>query len=137
MGRLALEIARDSMARGEKHLQEQGFNLTAADISLIACIPVDGCTANIIARKLGITKQAVSKKVASLESRGFLQRMSCEEDGRAFTVEYTSKGVDALEAALEGVQELSRVYSRSFGQKRFADLLNELQEFVSAVGIDL
>src|SRR5690606_37083162 len=49
-----------------------------------------------VARRMGISKQAVAKAVKELEEDGLLARAPDAADGRAFLVTFTEEGVEFL-----------------------------------------
>ncbi len=55
----------------------------------------EGCTAGWLSDTLGLTKSAVTKKLDSLESRGFVRRTKSTDDGRVRILELTDEAESA------------------------------------------
>jgi DNA-binding MarR family transcriptional regulator len=57
---------------------------------------------------LGVTKQAVSQVIDTLETRGYLQRSPDPDDRRRIRLELTELGLQVVDAVVEGVEAVDR-----------------------------
>lgn len=72
-------------------------------LTLIMC-KGDGCTMNLISRKLGLSTAAVTGIADSLERERLIKREKTENDRRSYTLKTTEKGADLLVAFTGGGQ---------------------------------
>ena len=101
--------ARDSFDRIYRALTilEQCFdenrgtvNLTYKEMMYIYLIDfTDGCTVSKLAETIGVSLPAVTKRINSLEERGFVTRTRSEGDGRVKTIGLSDKGREEARAA--------------------------------------
>jgi DNA-binding MarR family transcriptional regulator len=95
---------------------------------------VDGpATIGVLAERLGITQQAVSKSIADLERRGYVRRFVDAADARARRVALTARGAAAIEAGRRHRAALQDELSERLGPRRVGgarrlllDVLDEL-----------
>ena len=68
-------------------------NLTYKEMMYIYLIDfTDGCTVSKLAETIGVSLPAVTKRINSLEERGFVTRTRSEGDGRVKTIGLSDKG---------------------------------------------
>ena len=94
--------ARDSFDRMYRAvtIMEQCFDenrgtvdLTYKEMMYIYLIDfTDGCTVSKLAETIGVSLPAVTKRINSLEERGFVTRTRSEGDGRVKTIGLSEKG---------------------------------------------
>lgn len=78
---------------------EQLDGLTSRQLmTMIAIIhlPEDETSLNNIARKLGTSKQNVKQLVANMESKGYVQMLPSQHDGRSYNIKITGSGRQSL-----------------------------------------
>ena len=86
-----------------------------------------GATQKELAEKLELAPSTVTRFLETLESKGYVKKTCCNEDGRAMTVEATRKG-RALEKDLEAASaQLSQVVSEALGEKHASELVKVLR----------
>lgn len=104
-------------------LQQAGFDdVSEADLQILRFVRPEGSTAKEITALAGISKQAVGKTLASLESTGYLQRQPHAADGRARLVTFTPRGEALLWAAIGHIAGVEQAYATQLGAERFGDL---------------
>lgn len=92
-----------------------------------------GIRATVLADRLGITKQAVSKLLKELESSGVVERVRDPADARAQLVRITAAGRQGM---LDGLEELKRLEAELAGEigiLRMADLHEGLAAMLAAL----
>jgi DNA-binding MarR family transcriptional regulator len=80
-----------------------------------------------IAGLLGVTKQAASKLVATMEEAGYVRRVAHPGDGRARTVALTDRGLRLLDAVEEIYAELEAEWAAVLGAARVEALRTDLE----------
>lgn len=89
----------------ERFRRETGRELRAAHTTLLPHIDLDGTNQTELARRVGISKQAVGQLVRELEASGAVVRERDPADGRAWLVRFSEEGRAGL---LEGLAVLRR-----------------------------
>ncbi len=92
----------EAMARVQRRLPEARL----AHTTLLPHIDLDGTRQTEIARRAGITKQAVGQLVDELIGIGMLRRDPDPADGRAQLVRFTDDGIAQLLAGLDVLDEV-------------------------------
>jgi DNA-binding MarR family transcriptional regulator len=96
--------------------------LRAAHTALFPHLDADGVRGADLAKKLGVTKQAVSQLVTELEDWGVVEQIADPQDGRAKLVRFTKKGEQALLQGLAVLGELEKELSHKIGKRRMQEL---------------
>ena len=119
LGRLLLLARQDFLSRiGE------GMDRTGSDPSLQArgrllpYVDVEGTRSIDLARRMGVSKQAVARMVKDLEDDGLLCRDADEADGRASLVRFTEEGLDYLTRMHQVIEQIERSYEDLVGKRQ-------------------
>jgi DNA-binding MarR family transcriptional regulator len=96
--------------------------LRAAHTALFPHLNAEGVRGADLAKKLGVTKQAVSQLVTELEEWGVVEQIPDPQDGRAKLVRFTKKGEQALLQGLAVLGELEAELSDKIGKRRMQEL---------------
>jgi DNA-binding MarR family transcriptional regulator len=100
---------------------------TLATNQLMLMIDVEGTTVSELARRVGVTKQAMADTVDSLESHGLVTRQPHQHDRRARLVTLTDEGYTALQAGVEVVTAMHERWSGLLGDHDMSELFTLLQ----------
>jgi DNA-binding MarR family transcriptional regulator len=126
LARLLLERFRwfDQALLSSLH-ERLGVELTSAQSLLFASLPFDGARQSDLARRLGVSRQAVNELVRGLEQQGLVEVVPDPESGRSKLVRPTRRGRESIEVALQTFAGLedelrSRIGDRSVDQLRRA-----------------
>jgi DNA-binding MarR family transcriptional regulator len=132
VGQLLLKGARllDERALGRVNRKGPGVVLRPAHTSLLPHIDREGTRLTELARRLGVTKQAVGQLVGDLESTGVLARIDDPEDGRAKLVRFTDKGLQAIHHGLSVLRDIEGQLTQRLGARRMRELHAALAEIV-------
>ncbi|NML43374.1 winged helix-turn-helix transcriptional regulator [Ramlibacter sp. G-1-2-2] len=118
IGRLLLLARRDFLARLGDLMGGPDETVLAARGRLLPYIDIEGTRSVDLARRLGVTKQAVGRLVKDLEEDGLLCRETDGADGRAFLVKFTDTGLDYLTRMHKCISQIERDYERMVGGER-------------------
>jgi DNA-binding MarR family transcriptional regulator len=94
----------------------------------------EGAKVAEVARRLGVSKQAAAKTVASLEVLGYAERVPHPSDGRAALVRRTSWGNELLDLSASALDEIRAAWAGSLGQARLRELEGDLATMAGDAG---
>jgi DNA-binding MarR family transcriptional regulator len=117
-GRLLLLARRDFLRRLAIKMHGPSETVMQARGRLLPYIDVEGTRSVDLARRMGVTKQAVGKLVRDLEQDGLLYREQDDADGRAFLVKFTDAGLEYLTRMHKCIAQIEREYERVIGAER-------------------
>lgn len=103
----------------------------------LQAIGPDGTTASQLGRRLGVTKQAAAKTVASLEWAGYVCREPDPEDGRAVRLLRTPRGEEMLRLSAAFFESYHGRLAQTLGHQRLADLEDDLEQIAGPPGNSL
>jgi DNA-binding MarR family transcriptional regulator len=90
-----------------ERLRAAGFDdQRPADDAAFAHIPGEGIRLTDLARRAGVSKQAMAELVDSLEARGYVERQPDPTDGRAKFVVFSERGWTAVATALDALDDI-------------------------------
>jgi DNA-binding MarR family transcriptional regulator len=110
--------------------------LRAAHTALFPHLSSEGVRGADLAKKLGVTKQAVSQLVTELEDWGVVEQVADPDDGRAKLVRFTKKGEQGLLQGLAVLQALEQELESKIGKRRMQELHTALLALEKAVSDD-
>lgn len=124
VAQLLFKCARLLNERAIARVNQRGSTspLRPAHTSLFPHIDFDGVRITELARRLDISKQAVSQSVAELEELGVVELLSDPADARAKLVRFTSKGAEGIAQGLRVLGELERELETQIGKRRMRAL---------------
>ncbi|RYZ03653.1 MAG: MarR family transcriptional regulator [Myxococcales bacterium] len=96
--------------------------LRASHTALFPHLTSEGVRGADLAKKLGVTKQAVSQLVAELEYWGVVEQVEDPKDGRAKLVRFTPKGEQGLLHGLSVLSALETELGDKIGKRRMQEL---------------
>jgi len=96
-------------------------------VGVLRTIDVDGTRPGELARRAGVTPQAMAEFVRYLESRGYVERVPDPTDGRARLVRLTTRGHEASRAAHVAFDAIETDWKRRLGERRY----NQLKEILA------
>ena len=128
LGRLLLAAHRTLASDLVVELEERGWpDIRASQASLL--LNVDrraGTRLTELARRAGVTKQAMMVVVDELEVRGFVRRTPDPEDGRAKVVRLTARGRTLAAECRRAVAAVESRARRTLGGRRYEGLREAL-----------
>ncbi|QRK04308.1 MarR family transcriptional regulator [Archangium violaceum] len=136
VGQLLLKCARLLDERAVARVNREGeaqARLRPAHTRLVAHIDVEGTRLTELARRLGVTKQAVGQLVEELVQQGTLELAPDPDDKRARRVRFTPRGMGAIAHGLEVLHQLETELARKVGTQRMRALHETLGELLEAL----
>ena len=100
-------------------------------INLFRVIDADGTRPGELARRAGITPQAMAEIVRYLEGHGYAERVPDPADGRARIVRLTPRGKQASAVAARVFTGLEATWEHHLGQRPMAQLRRMLAELAA------
>jgi DNA-binding MarR family transcriptional regulator len=88
-----------------------------------------GATVGELAEHLGITKQAASQMVEELVRKGYVERRSHPDDGRARLIVLSERGWACTRAAEAAATDTVRPWATAIGEGRLRALRSDLARF--------
>lgn len=117
IGRLLLLARRDFLLRLADKMHMDGNLVVHARGRLLPYIDIEGTRSAELARRIGVTKQAVARMVKELEEDGLLIREGDEADGRAQLVKFTESGLKYLKRMHTVITQIESEYERLVGKE--------------------
>jgi DNA-binding MarR family transcriptional regulator len=121
---LLIRCARlvDEEARARINARAGRLVARPTTMALLPHIAHEGTRIVELAEKLGITKQAVSKRVAEMVEEGVVELAPDPEDGRAKLVRFTPLGLQAIHHGLGVLGGLERELEAALGAGKMGEL---------------
>lgn len=131
-GQLLMKAARLFNERALALVRERSWReIRPAHTSLFPHIDLEGTRITEIARRVGISKQAVGQLVDELEEMGAVERVPDPEDGRAKLVRFAqTNGRSVIFDGLEMLRELESDLAEKIGPRRMTALRGVLIDLV-------
>ena len=127
--RLAHQVVRSRLLQA---LAERGLaDINEAYFSLFQYPSIDGMRPSAVAKRLGISKQALNHLLGQLEKLGYLKRRY-ESEGGHVVVRLTERGWRVIETNIAAVRQLEADWQRQLGKQRFTSLKEALRELTAS-----
>ena len=125
---LLFKCARLLNERAIARVEEQpsAIPLRAAHTNLLPHLDLEGVRISELARRLDITKQAVSQTIAELELMDVVETIADPSDGRARLARFTDKGRQAMGQGLTVLKGLEAEIEKTIGKPKFDALQQAL-----------
>jgi DNA-binding MarR family transcriptional regulator len=94
---------------------------------LLGNLDTEGTRISGLARRMGVTRQAVAQLAKEIEAAGFVERRPDPDDGRGVIVAFTPKGRETLAMAVEVMGEIERDYAAVIGTGGYEQLKDQLK----------
>ena len=116
------------MARLLQALADRGLvDINQAYFGLFLYPPIDGMRPIDLAKRLGVSKQALNHLLGQLEKLGYLQRRHEQPNGHA-AVYLTERGWLVVESNVATMRRLEADWQQQLGKERFTSLKAALKE---------
>ncbi len=115
-------------------LVKYGFNgITPAFVSLMSLLDATGDRPTTLAKRAGITKQAISQLIRELEARGYVEQVPDSTDTRAKIVRLTKRGVALYTACADARNELQSAVIAKLGKLKVSRLRRDLIDLAAVL----
>lgn len=122
------------LAAAERANAGRGSSLARSHALVFSHLDADGTRPAEIARRAGISRQAVGQTVAQMKELGLVKLAPDPANRRARLVQPTAKGRKALERSGSGSTAAEKVLSRRIGAARVKSLREALEQDWGAPG---
>jgi DNA-binding MarR family transcriptional regulator len=133
VGQLLFVAARLFNERAMARVHERVPEARMAHTALLPHIDLDGTRSTEIARRAGISKQAVGQLVDDMVRLGMLARVPDPADGRAQLVRFTDAGIEQLLAGLDVLEALEVDLGADVGAMTLQRLRRDLMALIPAL----
>ena len=116
------------LAAAERANSGRSTGLARSHSLVFAHLDANGTRPAEIARRAGISRQAVGQTVAQMKSQGLVKLAPDPTNRRARLVQPTAKGRKALERTGTGASAAEKVLSRRIGAARVKSLRDALEQ---------
>ena len=134
VGQLLLRTARRFNERALARLRTRHPDLRPAHVQLFAYLDADGTRQTELARRAGISKQAVGQLVTDLIDAGVLARVADPSDRRAHRVRLTRRGERTVAEGLTVLEQIERELAAELGTALLARLRRDLTRLDRGLG---
>lgn len=115
-------------------LQERGHaELRPAFTALLGQLDSEGTRLGALARRMRVSRQAVSQLLVPIEAAGFVIRVPDPHDQRGVVVRFTPKGRRTLADAVEVIAGIDAELARALGDREVAKLKQLLDKVIAQV----
>lgn len=134
VGHLLIKAARlyNEFAFNEVKSKMKIESLRPSHLQLFAHIPFEGITIVDLAKKLNISKQAVSKSVKDLLEANVLIKKDNPLDSRSFLITFKTSKKSALFVGMQELADLDLKLKKILGEKDCKELGNKLTKIIKA-----
>jgi DNA-binding MarR family transcriptional regulator len=120
------ELHRSLVEAGYEDLRPTHF------LNVFRHMDCDGTRPTTLARRAGMTPQAMSELVGYLETRGYVRRVPDPRDGRGRVVVYADRGTRAAEISDAYFAEMESRWGAIVGPDRLDDIRAALAQILTA-----
>jgi DNA-binding MarR family transcriptional regulator len=132
LSRLVGKSYRIIKSLNAKHLAELGFHdFKVGHVMVMMNLKAEGTTAAEIAKKVRVSKQAMSKLVLELSDKGFLNTLKHPKDQRASLIHLTAQGAEFLAALHVCRERVEQEIAKVIGEDKLAQLHNVLGDLMA------
>jgi len=129
-----LQASRVVNATIVKGLQERGFrDLRSTHTSLLSNLEIGGSSLTNVARRAGMTKQAMGRLADELIRLGYIDSTRDEVDRRAISLVFTDAGLDLMQQSFEVMNDIETRCAKRIGKSEYKKLLHSLVEIATVL----
>lgn len=134
MGRLMWRLKRYMHDFVAPRLEQNGFqDFQMSYLSVLGNLNETGVTTTELARRTGVTKQAMSKVVKLLEEQGYIYTQAHEKDARSSVILLSQRGMELLISIYHAMNELKSRFAQIIGDDEMERLANTMHQLVEGL----
>lgn len=127
LGRLLLRAYRVFSSQAVEKLEKRGYEgISTAHTMMLMNIDMKGMQLTQLGEKIGISRQAITNLVQSMEQKGYLIRSADPSDKRASIVSLTKSGWELIKDIVEIKGEIEEEYCTIVGNEQMSLLRKSL-----------
>lgn len=132
LGRLLWKMKRFFDSRMEERLEALGHvRFQLSYLVFLSNIEKNGTTASDLARRAGVTKQAMSKVVRLLEEEGYIYSRRSEQDSRVIRLFLNERGKTLFLDLYEVMQDIRRRFYEIAGEQAVEQMIDTMLTIVA------
>ena len=129
--RILHQLKREFDEWSMDHLSKDGFfDMKMGYMAFLMNISSDGITNNDLAKKIRVTKQAMSKTLKELENLDLVELKPNPNDARSSLILLTEYGMKTVIHCRQKVSGLTEVYKKTIGAKKYKEMLESLTAII-------
>ncbi|RRB04112.1 MarR family transcriptional regulator [Larkinella rosea] len=137
LGRVMSKMKRFLGRYIEQRLIELGFtDFKASYIAFLGNLEEHGITNNELAKRAGVTKQAMSKIVKLLEDDGYIYTVKSERDSRSSQIFINERGKQLMVAVYNCTEEIRDKFHRIAGYEQVEQMIDTMVLLVREIEKD-
>lgn len=137
LGRLSWRLKRYMDRTMEPMMIARGYGeFKMSSLALLANLTEEGVTNNELAKKAGISKQAMSKVVRELEEGGYIHILPHESDARSSVIFLDERGKALFVDLNEAMEAVRARMDEVVGEERVEEMIDVLFELLEALEND-
>jgi DNA-binding MarR family transcriptional regulator len=133
---LLLRASRILNAEIVDGLVQHGFELRSTHTALLSNLDEQGTMLSTIARRAGMSKQAMGRLADELESLAYIKSSAHPDDRRSRMISFTAAGWELMRASFESLTDIERRYAKRMGRAQLESLRHSLELFIVASDSD-
>jgi DNA-binding MarR family transcriptional regulator len=133
VGQLLFKAGRLFHERAMARVQKRVPQAKMVHATLLPYVDFDGTRQTEIARRAGITKQAVGQLVDEMVAAGMLRRDPDPADGRAHLVRFTDEGLEQLLLGIDVLDAIELELGGDIGAMTLERIKRELTKLIPAL----
>jgi len=128
VGELLTDLTLTLSALHRRSVSHTG--LTVPQSFVLSIVPSEGVDMSTLALRLGLDNSTVTRLVATLEKKNYLERRREEHDGRVVSVYLTEQGEETVTLLELSEDKLGEIVLESIPEEKRAQLKEILEEFL-------
>ena len=134
LGRLSWRLKRYLDRNMEPLMAARGYgDFKMGSLALLANLTEEGITNNELAKKAGISKQAMSKVVKELEENGYIHTLPHESDARSSVIFLDERGKQLFIDLNEVMNHVRARMDEAVGEERIEGMIDVLYELLEVL----
>jgi DNA-binding MarR family transcriptional regulator len=137
LGRLSWRLKRHIDRSIEPVLQSEGYeDFKLSSLAVMANLEENGITNNELAKKAGVSKQAMSKVIDDLEKHHYVYTKRHESDARSSIIFLDERGKALFVVLNSAMNRVRQRFEAAIGQERMNTMIDSLYDLLAVLELD-